>query len=216
MQESIQKRWRFKLGLDEGIELPAAILKMHPSDINQQKLEQIKQDIGATVPTATLRMFIEQVSPFRFQEGSKDHFLNECINEMYLQCEAKIQVKCDTIVKMKSNVDRLNEIAENEDMFGEGEDGAAAAQMMMDDEDGKRRPPKPIKTKMCKKLLETGKCNGLKDKTCKFAHNAIELSLIPTSTKIKNLNAVITAQNKKLVHNKSLESWVPAGKQSLI
>lgn len=70
--------------MDDGIELPPAITKMHPDDISQAKLEAIKSEIGATVPTATLRMFIEQVSPFKFQEGSKDHYLNECINEMYL------------------------------------------------------------------------------------------------------------------------------------
>jgi hypothetical protein len=69
---------------------------------------------------------------------------------------------------------------------------------------------------MCKNLLKNGKCNGIKDKSCKFAHNAIELSLIPASTKIKNLNAVIIAQNKKLIHNKITESFKPAGKQSLI
>lgn len=46
---------------------------------------------------------------------------------------------------------------------------------------------------MCKNLLKNGKCNGIKDKSCKFAHNAIELTLIPASTKIKNLNAVIIA-----------------------
>ena len=72
---------------------------------------------------------------------------------------------------------------------------------------------KPKKTKICKTLLETGRCNGLKDKSCKFAHNPIELSLIPVTTKIRNLNAVIAAQKQKLVHNKVLDSWVPAGKQ---
>ena len=64
---------------------------------------------------------------------------------------------------------------------------------------------------MCKTLLETGRCNGIKDKSCKFAHNPIELSLIPVSTKIKNLKAVITAQKHKLQHNKVIDSWIPAG-----
>jgi hypothetical protein len=82
-------------------------------------------------------------------------------------------------------------------------------------DDGQPIKMKPVKTKMCKKLLDNGKCNGIKDKSCKFAHNAIELSLIPVSTKIKNLNAVIQAQNKKLVHNKVTESWVPGGKKSI-
>jgi hypothetical protein len=32
MAEAIQKRWRFKLGLDE--EIPVALDKVHPDDIN--------------------------------------------------------------------------------------------------------------------------------------------------------------------------------------
>ena len=109
---------------------------------------------------------------------------------------------------MKENVTKLDEIADMAEMF---EDGEGAPEEMIGD-DGQPIKMKPVKTKMCKKLLEHGKCNGIKDKSCKFAHNAIELSLIPVSTKIKNLNAVIQAQNKKLVHNKVTESWVPGGK----
>lgn len=69
---------------------------------------------------------------------------------------------------------------------------------------------------MCKKLLEKGKCEGIKDKSCKFAHNPIELSLIPYKTKKENLEKVQKALDKKLKINKVAESWVPAGKQSLI
>ena len=65
---------------------------------------------------------------------------------------------------------------------------------------------------MCRKFRDTGKCAGIKDKSCKYAHSAIELSLIPVSTKVKNLNTVIQAQSKKLVNNKVQESWLPAGK----
>lgn len=88
---------------------------------------------------------------------------------------------------MKENVTKLDELAEMAEMF---EDGEGAAEEIIGD-DGKPIKIKPQKTKMCKKLLENGKCNGIKDKSCKFAHNAIELSLIPVSTKIKNLNSVI-------------------------
>jgi hypothetical protein len=119
----------------------------------------------------------------------------------------------DTIAKMKENVTKLEELAEMADMFADGEEGQPAE---MFGDDGKPIKVKAVKTKMCKKLLENGKCNGIKDKSCKFAHNAIELSLIPVSDKIKNLNTVMAAQKQKLVNNKVTESWVPAGKQSLI
>ena len=47
------------------------------------------------------------------------------------------------------------------------------------------------KLQICKRILETGKCPGIKDKTCNFAHNATSLNLIPNSAKIKNLQTVI-------------------------
>lgn len=90
---------------------------------------------------------------------------------------------------MKEHVAKLDELAEMADMMGD--DGGAPTEMV--DDQGRPVKIKPKKTKMCKTFLETGKCPGLKDKTCKFAHNPIELSLIPVATKIKNLNAVIAA-----------------------
>lgn len=62
MYEAIQKRWRFKLGLGEDFELPAGLSKVHPDDINYKKLEA---EMGKDIPIATIKMFIEQVSPFR-------------------------------------------------------------------------------------------------------------------------------------------------------
>jgi hypothetical protein len=113
---------------------------------------------------------------------------------------------------MKDHVTKLDELAEMTEMMGD-EAGGGPTEMV--DDEGRTVKVKPKKTKMCKTLLETGRCNGIKDKSCKFAHNPIELSLIPVTTKIRNLNAVITAQKHKLVHNKVLDSWVPAGKQDI-
>jgi len=54
---------------------------------------------------------------------------------------------------------------------------------------------KKKKTKMCPSLIEKGTCPSLrnkeKNKLCQFAHNPIELDLIPAETKMKNLNGVI-------------------------
>ena len=182
---------------------------MHPDDIDYKQLES---NLGSAVPISTVKLYIENVSPFRIEEGSRDHYLNGCIEELYLQCEAAIQEKVDTIAKMKEHVTKLDELAEMTEMMGD-EAGGGPTEIV--DDEGRTVKVKPKKTKMCKTLLETGRCNGIKDKSCKFAHNAIELSLIPVSTKIRNLNAVITAQKHKLVYNKVLDSWVPAGKQDI-
>ncbi len=98
----------------------------------------------------------------------------------------------DGIAKMKENVAKLEEIADMADMYDDGEDGSGQPTEIIG-EDGQVIKIKSVKTKMCKNLLKNGKCQGIKDKSCKFAHNAIELQLIPATTKIKNLNAVIIA-----------------------
>lgn len=46
-------------------------------------------------------------------------------------------------------------------------------------------------SKMCEKVLKKEKCHLVKEKKCPYAHNPIELDLIPTETKMKNLNGVI-------------------------
>ena len=117
--DAIQKRWRFKLGLDDGFELPFPIEKVHPDDIDKKMLSTV--DAGAGIPMSTIRMYIEHVSPFRFEEHSKNAYLNECIEELYLDLEFRIQGKIDTIATMKKHVERLDELADLQEMFGEGE-----------------------------------------------------------------------------------------------
>lgn len=46
--------------------------------------------MGGQVPIATIKKFVEKVSPFLYKEGSKDNYLNECIEQMYLECESRI------------------------------------------------------------------------------------------------------------------------------
>src|SRR6185312_7976558 len=45
---------------------------------------------------------------------------------------------------------------------------------------------------------------------CQYAHNPIDLDLIPVETKMKNLNGVIQSQTTKLKNMKPLEPWRPA------
>lgn len=151
------------------------------------------------------------VRPEKMQEGSKDNYLNGLIEEFFIEVEAKITEKMDNIAKMRENVTKLGELEEQLNMLGDENDPGQMEEMIGDD--GKPIRFKPVKTKMCKKLLEKGKCNGIKDKSCKFAHNPIELTgLISVGAQMKNLQGVIKTQNKKLKNNQVMESWIPAGK----
>lgn len=73
---------------------------------------------------------------------------------------------------------------------------------------------KKKKTKMCPTLLEKGSCPLVRErdreKRCQFAHNPIELDLIPAETKMKNLTGVIQQQNMKMRNMKPIEPWKPA------
>ena len=126
------------------------------------------------------------VRPEKMQEGSKDNYLNGLIEEFFMEVEAKITEKMDNIAKMRENVTKLGELEEQLNMLGDENDPGQMEEMIGDD--GKPIRFKPVKTKMCKKLLEKGKCNGIKDKSCKFAHNPIELTgLISVGAQMKNL-----------------------------
>ena len=97
--EAIQERWKFKLGLGD-FELPDGILKYHPKDPRME--EQLrKNDLGG-IPLATVRLYIEKVSPFNLDAFSRDVYLDRCIEEMMLECEAERHDKKISADKMKT------------------------------------------------------------------------------------------------------------------
>jgi len=65
-------------------------------------------------------------------------------------------------------------------------------------------------SKMCERIQRKEKCHLVNERKCPYAHNPIELDLIPTETKMKNLNGVIISQTVKLKNMKPLEAWKPA------
>jgi hypothetical protein len=109
---------------------------------------------------------------------------------------------------MKKQVEKLDEEADFRDNMSsspersplKGGDGTMTGSMRI----------KKKKTKMCPTLLEKGACPLVREKKCNFAHNPIELDLIPAETKMKNLNGVIMSQSIKLKNMKPLEPWKPA------
>lgn len=46
MQEAIQRRWKFKLGLDDGFELTFALDKMHPDLIDMNEYKKMEEELN--------------------------------------------------------------------------------------------------------------------------------------------------------------------------
>ena len=87
---------------------------------------------------------------------------------------------------MKKQVEKMDEEADMLEAFG------SSPERSPDKGEGTNTMKiKPKKTKMCPTLMDKGKCPLSKDKKCPYAHNPIELDLIPVETKMKNLNGVI-------------------------
>lgn len=99
-----------------------------------------------------------------------------------MQAEDALNDKQQTIVKMKKQVEKLDEEADLAEAFGDSPEAAEKLGGGM---------PKRKKTKMCPTLREKGLCTANKDGKCQFAHNPIELDLIKPDVKMKNLNSVI-------------------------
>ena len=110
-QEAIQQRWKFKLGLDD-FELPekANIKKKAPHEITDEDLAEC--DFGAGVTIATVRLYIEKVSPFNHEAYSKNVFLDRCIEELYMEIESKKMKAHADIEKMKKYIEGQEEVAE--------------------------------------------------------------------------------------------------------
>lgn len=198
-QRILEKRWKFKLCLDDNFELPIPIETIDPAKVDEKFL--IKMDIPG-VELASIKMFIEQCSPLG-EDFSKHTYLNKCVEDFFLECEGKIEDKQNTIKKMKKQVEKLDEEADLADMVGDQSPEKGGPQDGMPSY-------KPKKLKMCPVQMEKKKCPLVKLGKCNYAHNPIELDLIPVENKIKNLNGVIQSQTSKLRNMKPLEPWKPA------
>lgn len=85
---------------------------------------------------------------------------------------------------MKKQVEKLDEDADMLEAFG------SSPERSPDKGAPGERRVKPKKTKMCPNLENKGGCS-LPSWKCQYAHNPIELDLIPIETKMKNLQGVI-------------------------
>jgi hypothetical protein len=82
-------------------------------------------------------------------------------------------------------VEKLDEEADLADGFGSSPDHSPEKAGHESRSKSKRK-----KTKMCPNLQSNGVCK-LPSHKCPYAHNPIELDLIPVETKMKNLQGVI-------------------------
>lgn len=200
---AIKKRWCFKLGIDESqMEFLDVFLNYHPDKISD---EQIQAKIGDNdIPLATAKLYLQKISPVLNDQYNKDVYLNQAIEDLYLICEEKIIKKKETIDKIKAKITELEEDAEDEEMYGSGEE--APAEIL--DDNGQVKKRKIKKKLMCESIRKTGKCKNTA-KTCKFAHNPIELDIIDTTDKIKNLQTVVHDLDKQMRANKTAQHWFP-------
>ena len=99
-----------------------------------------------------MRLYIEKVSPFMIEGYSKNVYLDDQIERMFLRVENQRVKKYDDIEKVKSRVAVLEEIAE---MQGSGDE--MALEIDDGDNDELKRLGKPRKTKRCSSLKQVGK-----------------------------------------------------------
>lgn len=121
--------------------------KKHPSEVTDKDLKEI--ELPSKVKDATVRLYIEKVSPFNNSLYSKNVYLDQCIEDLYLAIEGKKIKKRGEIENMKKNIDKLTEIAEQIEDGGEEN-----VELNQDDEEGQGIRFRKRKTKMCKATLE--------------------------------------------------------------
>lgn len=115
--------------------------------MTDKELKEI--EMPSKIKDSVVRLYIEKVSPWTNNQYSKNVFLDQCIEDLYIAIEGKKLKKHDEIEKMKKNIEHLQEIAEQ--IEDGGEEGV---EQNMDDEDGQGIKFKPRKTTMCKATLE--------------------------------------------------------------
>ena len=71
------------------------------------------------MPLQTVKTYIEKVSPYNLDAFSKNVYLDRCIEELIIECENDRMNKKHGIDKMKKQVEKLEEIAELAETFGE-------------------------------------------------------------------------------------------------
>lgn len=182
------------------------MLQVHPDQVTDKELLAVFGD-GA-VPLSTARLYLEKISPVVHGQFDKNQYMDQAIEDLFNICEGKIADKKNAIDKIKEKITKLEEMADMEEMIGSDNEAPE-----MFDQDGNAVKVKVGKKKMCKDMLKFGKCKNT-SKTCKYAHNPIELELTTIADKQKNLNKAQKFLERSMKLNKSLQDWLPSGQKS--
>lgn len=100
-----------------------------------------------TADLATLKIYIQQVCPLIRDQNDRDTFLNGLIEDLYHQCEDIMIDKKNTIDAIKTNVEKLGQVAEMLEQLGSDADKADAEDLIDPDEEN------PIKLKKKKRTM---------------------------------------------------------------
>ena len=152
VQSKLENRWQVKLGLGlSAIETPIPINKITSKDLTPAFLKEMTKD-GQSDP-ATMKLYLQNVCPMIRLAGNRDVFINQLIEEFYLQVEDILQDKKTTLEKLSKNIERLGEIAELQDTYGSDIDKEENAGNLVDSEGNPIRVPKK-RTKMCPQVFK--------------------------------------------------------------
>ena len=77
---TLQKRWQFKLGLPDGLELPKPVEKITIDDLNDKFLKSIDR---GNCEISTIQLYIQKVCPQLRNHYDKNEFLNSLIQDLY-------------------------------------------------------------------------------------------------------------------------------------
>merc|ERR1712060_116383 len=87
----------------------ANIKKKRPEEITDADLKEVTEQ---GTPLATVRLYIQKVSPFNHDSYGKNVFLDKCIEQLYMELEGRKGQKRDDIEKLKKHIEKLEEEAE--------------------------------------------------------------------------------------------------------
>ena len=116
-EAAIKKRWEFKLCLGPDYEPPFPLERYHPADPRLDKA--LREADLQGYPLADVKTYYEKVSPFNLAAFSRDVYLDRCIEELILECEAGRQEQKSAIEKLEKHVEKLEEVADLAEQYGE-------------------------------------------------------------------------------------------------
>jgi len=192
-------KWRKKLKLEAKI--PRELLYI--SEINHNVLEDFK----VIADISTVLVYVEKMRKgTNFTVANRHTFLNNQILLFHKIVDKKIKEFDLDIGLIKKKVEELENWDRNKERY-------------KNDKDPEKRRlylyyTRKYRAEMCNSMVKEGKCReGYV--TCKFAHNPVQLNLVPTEKEKNMLNYTQRAINKRKKKSKPIVAWRP-GKQGFI